>query len=102
MGLLRTGWTDEQEDLFDSVIKALDSERLARLAYIRHPAEPVLRRASLDKTARRIRGVLNQFKWDTRLTQWLHGILIENLSQAYLAAYLDVLQVFHVPFQRFD
>jgi regulatory NSL complex subunit 3 len=74
-------------------MKALHNERLARLAYSQNPAEPVLRRASMDKTARHVRMVLNEVNWDTKLIQWLHGVLIENLSQSYLSEYLDVLQV---------
>jgi len=74
-------------------MKALHNERLARLAYIQQTAEPVLRRTSLDKAARHFRMVLNEVNWNTKLTQWLHDVLIENLSQAYLSAYLDVLQV---------
>lgn len=91
---LRTGWTKSQTALYDKVIGILHAERLSRLAYeSAGDTEPVLRRASLDKTATRVRRVFAEYLWDTKLTQWLHGVLTESLNFHYLAIYLDVLQV---------
>lgn len=91
--VVKTGWTGTQRRLFDQVAKALHAERLARLAYEGNTGEPVLRRCSLDRTAKRVRCALTQVQWNTKLTQWLHGVLMESLSQSYVAIYLDVLQV---------
>lgn len=72
----------------------LHAERLSRLAFKEvGDKEPILRRASLDKTACRIRRIFGEFLWDTKLTQWLHSMLNESLNTDYLAIYLDVLQV---------
>lgn len=46
----------------------------------------------MDKTAQKFRSILTQFSWDTKLIQWLHGVLVDNLSLDYLAEYLDILQ----------
>jgi regulatory NSL complex subunit 3 len=35
---------------------------------------------------------LFQVLWETKMTQWLHSVLIENLPRPYLAGYLDALQ----------
>lgn len=82
-----------QSRLFHRVVRVLQSDRLARLAHHSHGHEPVLRRVTVDKTARRLRQIYASVAWQSKYTQWLHSILIDNMHASYLVSYLDALQV---------
>ncbi|KAL4231455.1 KAT8 regulatory NSL complex subunit 3 [Mactra antiquata] len=90
--LNRYGWSPQQGRLFNKINKILNCDRLSKLAVESNVNESVLRRLQVDKTAKRVRQALAGVKWDIRLTQWLHGTLLENLSTSMLATYIEVLQ----------
>ncbi|XP_053678555.1 KAT8 regulatory NSL complex subunit 3 [Anopheles nili] len=89
------GWSVQQFKLFDRVARLLDMDRLARLTNTEKQHEPVHRRTVIDKSVSRFRQALASVTWETRLTQWLHVLLIENLPPCYLAIYIDILQTLH-------
>ena len=88
----KDGWLPSQTRLFNKMIKVLHADRLARLAQAGIANEPIQRRLVVDKTAKRIRALLASVMWDSKVTQWLHKTLIENLPKNYLVSYIDVLQ----------
>lgn len=92
MKIKKFGWTKAQLTLFNDVTRILDLDHLARLAHKERQHEPVLRRVVIDKSAARMRKSLAKIAWEQRSTQWLHGLLMDNLPPSYMASYLDILQ----------
>lgn len=90
--LNKSSWTSQQIKFFDNIAKILDLDHLARLAHKDRQHEPVHRRTIIDKSVSRIRQAFANIAWDTKMTQWIHGLLMENLSPIYLGAYMDILQ----------
>ncbi|XP_065092627.1 KAT8 regulatory NSL complex subunit 3-like isoform X2 [Ochlerotatus camptorhynchus] len=88
----KIGWSVQQIRLFSKITKLLDMDRLARLTIADKQHEPVHRRMVIDKSVGRLRQALASVSWDPRLTQWIHGLLVDSLPPTYLAAYIDILQ----------
>ncbi|XP_017069288.1 uncharacterized protein LOC108106606 isoform X3 [Drosophila eugracilis] len=86
------GWTPMQQTLFEKVCAILDQDQLARLANDKRQHEAIYRRVSADKSASRLRKVLASVSWESRITQWIHALLMEHLSPSYMASYLEILQ----------
>lgn len=66
---------------------------MARLATAGSHNEPIMRRNIIDKSVTRFRQLMAGILWDTKIAQWLHVLLLDNLSTSYLGIYLDILQV---------
>lgn len=88
----KLGWTVYQHTLFSKVADILCLDRLARLTNTGHPNEAVLRRASIDKAVQRLRKAFAVIHWDIKLTQWMHGLLVDHLPVSDITAYIDILQ----------
>ncbi|XP_039260315.2 uncharacterized protein LOC120336651 [Styela clava] len=88
----KTSWSMQQTRLYTKVVKLLEDEKLARLAFKGVNNEPIARRLSLDRSAACLRRILAEFSWEQKLTQWLHYILINRLPASMLASYLDLIQ----------
>ncbi|KAJ8931429.1 hypothetical protein NQ314_015668 [Rhamnusium bicolor] len=90
--ILKVNWTPTQNRIFNSMVNILNMFNLAKLAQTGVQNEPLLRRTVIDKAVQRVRRLLATVSWDTKLTQWLHQILIDNLNSNYLGNYIDILQ----------
>ncbi|XP_075165999.1 reduction in Cnn dots 1 isoform X2 [Haematobia irritans] len=92
MKINQIGWSNMQKNLFAKVVRILDNDQLGRLANCGRPNEAMQRRVVVDKSASRMRKALASVAWESRLTQWLHGLLMDCLPATYMASYLDILQ----------
>lgn len=88
----KTGWSGLQNLVFDKTARILTADRLARMAHMGQAQEIVLRRIDIDKAVQRMRQAMAIVHWDPKITQWLHGLLMDCLPPSYLAAYLDIMQ----------
>ncbi|XP_059225572.1 KAT8 regulatory NSL complex subunit 3 isoform X2 [Stomoxys calcitrans] len=92
MKINQMGWSNMQKTLFSKVVRILDNDQLGRLAHCSRPNEAMQRRVIVDKSAARMRKALASVAWESRLTQWLHSLLMDCLPATYMASYLDILQ----------
>ncbi|XP_049820569.1 KAT8 regulatory NSL complex subunit 3 isoform X3 [Aethina tumida] len=90
--ITRANWTINQMRVFQGFHNALNMYHMAKLAYKNAHHEPILRRTVVDKAVQRVRRTMTLVSWDPKLCQWIHNLLLENLTGTYLASYLDILQ----------
>lgn len=79
-------------NLFRRVERLLDLDHMARLAFKDISNECLRRRAIVEKSVSRMRQALASVQWNTRLIQWLHGLLVNNLPPSYMVSYVEILQ----------
>lgn len=87
----KENWSDQEEAMFRSVVEILDLDHLARLSYQNRPNELLLQSCVIEKSAARMRKVLANVFWDTKITQWIHGLLMQKLPVSYMVSYLEIL-----------
>ncbi|XP_046850770.1 KAT8 regulatory NSL complex subunit 3-like isoform X2 [Xenia sp. Carnegie-2017] len=61
--ICRTGWTTQQNVLFDKILKIVSAYRLSWLTYKGSNNEPILRRIALDKATKKVRQILSRIEW---------------------------------------
>ncbi|XP_066262056.1 KAT8 regulatory NSL complex subunit 3-like isoform X1 [Euwallacea similis] len=89
---VKTDWSHAQHKLFNGFVNILNNFHLGKMTYSNLKNEPILRRAIIDKAAQRVRRLFNSISYDTKLLQWIHQLLLDNLDQQNLSLYLDILQ----------
>lgn len=88
----KLGWTEQHHNLFRRVERLLDLDQMARLAYKDRPNECLRRRALIEKSVSRMRQALASVQWNSRMAQWLHGLLSNHLPPSYTVSYIEILQ----------
>lgn len=89
---INTCIAEQQRNLFERVERILDMDQLARLAIAELPNECLRRNAIIEKSVSRFRQALASVQWESRITQWLHSLLMKHLSSIYMVSYIDILQ----------
>ncbi|XP_073998759.1 reduction in Cnn dots 1 isoform X3 [Rhodnius prolixus] len=92
LSVKRNDWTLQQNRIFDRGCRILHNDHLARLSYQGHWNEPLLRKVSVDRSARRLRTLFSTFGWQYQLVRWLHYLWLDLLHHEYLVAYVEMLQ----------
>lgn len=82
-----------QNRIYSGTVTILNNDYMARLACSGTHNEHIVRRNIIDKSVARFRQLMAGILWDTKLVQWLHILLLDNLNSSYLAIYFDILQV---------
>ncbi|KAK9871346.1 hypothetical protein WA026_011612 [Henosepilachna vigintioctopunctata] len=90
--IIKNNWSPRQTRLFNGIVGILNNHHLAKLASRGSDYEAISRRTAIDKSVQRVRRLMATVSWEPKMTQWLHQLLIDNLSTDYLAIYLDILQ----------
>lgn len=84
--------SEQQQTLFERVERILDMDQLGRLAVATLPNECLRRNAIIEKSVSRMRAALASVHWESRLTSWLHILLMTHLPSDYMVSYIDILQ----------
>ena len=76
--LYRSDWSQAQSKIFNKVYKVLAAARLSKLANSGVINEPILRRLSADKNARRIRQIFSNACWVNKQFLFMFFLLFET------------------------
>ena len=107
--LYRSDWSQAQSKIFNKVYKVLAAARLSKLANSGVINEPILRRLSADKNARRIRQIFSNACWVNklfylfvffyflRLTFWFcfYFLMFQNFSKVLCGLFSLLLTSIH-------
>ena len=92
--LYRSDWSQAQSKIFNKVYKVLAAARLSKLANSGVINEPILRRLSADKNARRIRQIFSNACWVNKLFYLFTFFLLFETYILVLFLFFDVSKLF--------